>query len=69
MSVTEVLRELQTFSRFGKNLPKLSQEQAEKAGVFPATAELLPSRFWQQQRGQTPETKPRTKEKAWWKLW
>ena len=29
-------------------LPELSQDEAEKAGIFPATASLLPTRFWQQ---------------------
>jgi len=29
-------------------LPVLSQDEAEKAGIFPATASLLPTRFWQQ---------------------
>jgi hypothetical protein len=31
-------------------LPDLSQDDAQQAGIFPATASLLPARFWQQRQ-------------------
>jgi hypothetical protein len=31
-------------------LPDLSQDEVQQAGIFPATASLLPTRFWQQRQ-------------------
>ena len=37
-------------------LPDVSQEQAERTGVFPAIASLLPTKFWQERESQQPKS-------------